>query len=112
MKLGHPLGGYLDGITIFSPTRQGAVGAATHVMGAAKTVKMVAVDDTSTAKPPLHFADASEPGKVLYIQQPKGLSSACFGGLMALRTSKLGAAGVVSKLQCTPLSALSHSLGR
>jgi regulator of RNase E activity RraA len=56
---------------------------------------MVAVADTTSPKSPVHFADANEKGKILYIQQPKGMKSACFGGLMALRSKYLGAAGVV-----------------
>lgn len=36
-----------------------------------------------------------EPGKIMYIQQPKDMYSACFGGLMGLRSKTLGAVGVV-----------------
>jgi regulator of RNase E activity RraA len=57
--------------------------------------KIVDAKDTTSPSSPVHFADANEPGKVMYIQQPKGLPSACFGCLMATRAKYLGAAGVV-----------------
>ncbi|KIW26958.1 hypothetical protein, variant [Cladophialophora immunda] len=65
------------------------------VFGAAVTVKMVEMSDRHAPRPPRHFADCNEAGKVMYIQQPKGLYSACWGGLMSTRAKHLGAAGVV-----------------
>jgi len=56
---------------------------------------MVDARDTSSPNPPKHFADSAEPDKIMYIQQPKDMYSACFGGLMATRLTKIGAAGVV-----------------
>lgn len=56
---------------------------------------MVDAKETSAPSPPKHFADAAEPGKIMYIQQPKDLYSACFGGLMATRAKMIGAEGVV-----------------
>ena len=57
--------------------------------------KMVDAKNTSSPKSPVHFVDANQTGKIMYIQQPKGLYSACFGGLMAMRSHTLGAAGIV-----------------
>ncbi|KAL1857005.1 hypothetical protein VTK73DRAFT_8153 [Phialemonium thermophilum] len=94
VKLKYPMGGYLDGISMWSPARQGT-GSAASIVGPAMTVKMVRVSDPSSARPPQHFADSVSAGEIMYIQQPQGLYSACFGGLMATRVSKLGAAGVV-----------------
>ncbi|OAA60304.1 Ribonuclease E inhibitor RraA/Dimethylmenaquinone methyltransferase [Niveomyces insectorum RCEF 264] len=94
VKLKYPMGGFLDGISMWSPARQGA-GSTASIIGPAMTVKMVRVADPSTAKPPKHFADSVSSGEIMYIQQPKGLHSACFGGLMATRLSRLDAAGVV-----------------
>src|SRR5690242_17376571 len=37
----------------------------------------------------------STPQSVVFISQPKGLISACWGGLMSTRAQKLGASGVV-----------------
>ncbi|KAJ9630845.1 hypothetical protein H2203_001370 [Taxawa tesnikishii (nom. ined.)] len=56
---------------------------------------MVNARDTTSPKSPIHFADANEAGKIMYIQQPADMYSACFGGLMATRSKHLGAAGVV-----------------
>jgi regulator of RNase E activity RraA len=96
VKLNYPLGGFLDGISIWSPRRQGDFGGeATSIIGEAITVKMVDATDTTSPKTPIHFADANESGKIMYIQQPRGLKSACFGGLMAARSKYLGASGVV-----------------
>jgi len=99
---------------MWSPERQGDLSAGNKLtIGEAVTVKvsfssqyiykiyiliylkMVEVNDTSSPKSPIHFADANEAGKIMYIQQPQGLYSACFGGLMGLRSRTLGAAGVV-----------------
>ena len=56
---------------------------------------MVESSDTTSRKLATHFADTNEAGKIMYIQQPPGMYSACFGGLMATRSKYLGAAGVV-----------------
>lgn len=96
VKLKYPFGGYLDGISMFSPTRQGYQNSTASIIGPAKTVKMVPAIDKTSPRPPVHFADANEPGKIIYIQQPRGMYSACFGGLMAKRTQTMQAGGVVS----------------
>ncbi|KAM5341195.1 hypothetical protein ACJ41O_015304 [Fusarium nematophilum] len=92
VKLKHPYGGFLDGIQMWSPAHRAGPGRA---IGQAVTVKMVSMSDTSTPRPERHFADCNEPGKIMYIQQPKGLYSACWGGLMSTRASVLGASGAV-----------------
>lgn len=56
---------------------------------------MVNANDSSSPKPSKHFADNNQPGKIMYIQQPKDMYSACFGGLMGTRAKYLGAAGIV-----------------
>lgn len=66
-----------------------------RTIGQAITVKMVNMNDTDAPKPERHFADCNEPGKIMYIQQPKGLYSACWGGLMSTRASALRAGGAV-----------------
>ena len=40
-------------------------------------------------------ADTVRPGTILFLSQPSGLYNACFGGIMATRTQKLGVGGVV-----------------
>lgn len=66
----------------------------TTIYGPAITVKMVESKSPGPS-PPMHFADANKKGHVMYIQQPKGLHSACWGGLMSTRAHKLGALGVI-----------------
>ncbi|KAH6880541.1 ribonuclease E inhibitor RraA/Dimethylmenaquinone methyltransferase [Thelonectria olida] len=89
VKLKYPYGGYLDGIRMFSP------GPDTRVMGHAVTVQMVEMSDKSAPKLDKHFVDHNEEGGIMYIQQPKGLYSACWGGLMSTRAKYLGAQAVV-----------------
>ena len=67
----------------------------TKILGPAVTVEMVHASDTSAPSPDTHFADANAPGAVMYIRQPDGLLSACWGGLMSTRAKFLGAAGVI-----------------
>lgn len=88
----YPYGGFLDGICVRSPGPQASGG---KIIGPAVTVKMVEMSDSASPRPSKHFADCNEPGKVMYIQQPKGLYSACWGGLMSTRAKYLGAEGVV-----------------
>lgn len=89
MKLKYPQGGFLDGLKMFSPGNPG------RYFGPAVTVKMVEASDTTAPKPERHFADCNEGGSIMYIQQPKGLPSACWGGLMSTRAKYLGAEAVV-----------------
>ena len=56
---------------------------------------MVPTADTASLKPSGHFVDFNEKNKIMFIAQPKGMYSACFGGLMAARAHHLGAAAVV-----------------
>lgn len=88
IKLKHPYGGFLDGLQMYSP------GSGTSIYGPAITVKMVETKSPGPT-PPIHFADANKPGHIMYIQQPKGLPSACWGGLMSTRAQKLGSLGTI-----------------
>ena len=67
----------------------------TRIFGPAYTVRMVRDSDKAAPNPPRHFADAIPKDSVVFVSQPKGLVSACWGGLMSTRAKKLGAAGVV-----------------
>ncbi|EEU35927.1 uncharacterized protein NECHADRAFT_49670 [Fusarium vanettenii 77-13-4] len=89
VKMKYPYGGFLDGIRIFSPDSQA------RIIGPAVTVKMVESSDKSAPALDKHFVDHNEHGGVMYIQQPKDLPSACWGGLMSTRAKFLGAKGVV-----------------
>ncbi|KAJ4178883.1 hypothetical protein NW767_014754, partial [Fusarium falciforme] len=92
VKLNYPYGGFLDGITMWSShMRSGS----TKIMGPVVTVKMVDTNNTTAPKPPRHLADCNTAGGIIYIQQPKGLYSACWGGLMSTRAKYLSAGGVI-----------------
>lgn len=65
------------------------------IAGQAVTVKMVGSSDKDSPSPSQHFVDSNQGDKIMYIQQPKGLYSACWGGLMSTRAKYLGAQGVV-----------------
>ncbi|KAH7123294.1 ribonuclease E inhibitor RraA/Dimethylmenaquinone methyltransferase [Dactylonectria estremocensis] len=82
-----PSVGSLDGIRVQSPTHS----AQTRIMGPAVTVKMVEMSNVNAPKLAAHFADCNEAGKIMYIQQPKGLYAVCYGGLMSTRAQHLGA---------------------
>ncbi|KAJ9150255.1 Trichothecene 3-o-acetyltransferase [Pleurostoma richardsiae] len=89
VRLKYPYGGFLDGIRMFSP------GSKARVSGPAITVQMVELSDNFSPSPEKHFADYNENGSIMYIQQPKGLPSACWGGLMSTRAKFLGAEATV-----------------
>lgn len=65
------------------------------IFGPAYTVRMVHASDKTSPTPSGHFADSIPSGSVVFISQPKGVISACWGGLMTTRAKCLGAAGVV-----------------
>lgn len=88
MKLKYPFSGFLDGIRMRSRSK-------TRITGPAVTAKIVEMSNTEAPKPTAHFADCNEAGKIMYIQQPKGLYAACWGGLMSTRAQHLGAKGVI-----------------
>lgn len=92
MRLNVRHGGYLSGLKMFSPT-QGA--DTSKILGPAYTVRMVPADDSTSPRPSKHFADAIPPRSVVFVSQPKGYISACWGGLMSTRAQKAGAAGIV-----------------
>ncbi|KAF9777110.1 hypothetical protein IL306_004622 [Fusarium sp. DS 682] len=89
VKLKYPKGGNLNGMRLRSVDSQ------TRIFGPAVTVKMVHANNTSAPKLDTHFVDHNVPGGVMYIDQPRSVPSACWGGLMSTRAKYLGAEGVV-----------------
>lgn len=77
---------------MFSPYQQAGT---TKLFGPAYTVQMVDANDTTSPKPSQHFVDGIKEGEVVFISQPKGFYSACWGGLMSTRAKYLGAQGVI-----------------
>ncbi|RGP63189.1 mitochondrial dna replication [Fusarium sporotrichioides] len=92
VKLKYPHGGFLDGIHMWSPRMRSC---STRIIGSAVTVKMVEASNNKAPKLARHFADCNRPNGIMYIQQPKGLYSACWGGLMSTRAKHIGAAGII-----------------
>jgi|SRR5687767_493780 len=92
VRLKVPFGGYLSGLKRFSPeTGSGK----SKIFGPAFTVRMVPDADQTSPRPERHFADAIPSGSVVFVSQPDGFVSACWGGLMSTRAKKAGAAGIV-----------------
>lgn len=60
------------------------------IFGPAHTVRMVAAADKIAPTPPIHFADSIPKDAVVFVSQPKGFISACWGGLMSTRARQLG----------------------
>jgi regulator of RNase E activity RraA len=77
---------------MFSPHQQSGE---TRLFGPAYTVQMVDANDTTSPKPSQHFVDGISKDEVVFISQPKGFYSACWGGLMSTRAKYLGAQGVI-----------------
>ena len=92
VKLKVPYGGYLHGLKMYSPLRQSGT---SKIFGPAYTVQMVDANDKTAPKPSQHFADGVTDGSVVFVSQPQGYYSACWGGLMSTRAKYLGAQGVV-----------------
>jgi regulator of RNase E activity RraA len=92
VRLKVPHGGYLSGLKMYSPQY---MSGPSKIFGPAYTVRMVPAADKTSPTPPKHFADAIPDGSVVFISQPKGLISACWGGLMSTRAQKSGASGVI-----------------
>ncbi|KAL3260931.1 hypothetical protein ABHI18_004203 [Aspergillus niger] len=91
-KLKHPHGGFLEGLTLYSPEYQAGE---TKIVGQAFTVKFVPKDDEAAPNLSGNYIDMVPPGAVIVISQPLPQVNAVYGGLMTLRAQALGAAGVV-----------------
>ncbi|GAQ46736.1 hypothetical protein ANI_1_1294144 [Aspergillus niger] len=91
-KLKHPQGGFLEGLTLYSPDYQAGE---TKIVGQAFTVKFVPKDDEAAPRLSGNYIDMVPPGVVIVISQPLPQVNAVYGGLMTLRAQAVGAAGVV-----------------
>ncbi|KAL3462655.1 ribonuclease E inhibitor RraA/Dimethylmenaquinone methyltransferase, partial [Aspergillus heterothallicus] len=91
-KLKHPNGGFLEGLTMYSPEFQAGD---TKIVGQAFTVKFVPKTDDVAPKLEGNYIDMIPRGAVVFISQPPPQVNAVYGGLMTLRAQALGAAGVV-----------------
>ncbi|KAL2203868.1 RraA-like protein [Sarocladium strictum] len=91
LKLKQSHGGFLPGLTMWSPERQAGD---TKIVGPAYTVKYVPIDDPAP-KHPTHYIDTIPEGAVVFISCPSHVSNACYGGLMSLRAKASKAVGSV-----------------
>lgn len=90
LKLKQPYGGFLAGISMWSPERQAGP---TKIVGPAYTVKYAWHSDPAP-KVPGHYIDGVPRGAVIFIASPP-TPNAVFGGLMATRAQYSGAVGTV-----------------
>ncbi|KAK7984053.1 hypothetical protein PG989_011455 [Apiospora arundinis] len=90
-KLNYRNGGFLPGLTMWSPQRQDGP---TKIVGPAYTVKYVPLDDPAP-KHPTHYIDSVPAGAVVFVSAPAGTPNAVYGGLMSTRARALGAVGSV-----------------
>ncbi|ETS78381.1 hypothetical protein PFICI_10443 [Pestalotiopsis fici W106-1] len=91
-KLGHVHGGFLEGLTMYSPQFQNGP---TRIVGPAMTVKFAPKSDQNAPKIQGNYIDQIPKGAVVFISQPAPHINACYGGLMSLRAKYLDAAGVI-----------------
>ncbi|KAI1424615.1 RraA-like protein [Xylaria sp. FL1777] len=90
-KLKYRNGGFLSGLTMWSPLRQDGD---TKIVGPAYTVKYVALDDPAP-KHPTHYIDHVPAGAVVFVSCPPKTPNAVYGGLMSTRAQALGAVGTI-----------------
>ncbi|ORY55294.1 ribonuclease E inhibitor RraA/Dimethylmenaquinone methyltransferase [Pseudomassariella vexata] len=90
-KLKYRNGGFLSGLTMWSPQRQDGP---TKIVGPAYTVKYVPLADPAP-KHPTHYIDSVPAGAVIFISCPPRTPNAVYGGLMSTRAQFLGAVGSV-----------------
>ncbi|KAH9985277.1 RraA-like protein [Xylariaceae sp. FL0662B] len=91
-KLGHVHGGFLEGLTMYSPQSQSGP---TKIVGPAMTVKFASKSEKDAPKLKGNYIDQIPSGAVVFISQPAPHINACYGGLMSLRAKTLGASGVI-----------------
>ncbi|KAI4224685.1 MAG: hypothetical protein LQ349_007193 [Xanthoria aureola] len=92
LKLKHPHGGFLTGLTMYSPNYPDD---STKIVGRAFTVKYIPRSEEAAVNLEGHYIDQVAPGSVVFISAPQGTVNALYGGLMSCRAQYLGAAGTV-----------------
>ncbi|KAI1462906.1 RraA-like protein [Daldinia caldariorum] len=90
-KLNYRNGGFLSGLTMWSPQRQDGP---TKIVGPAYIVKYVPLDDPSP-KHPTHYIDTVPKGAVIFVSCPPKIPNAVYGGLMSARALFRGAVGSI-----------------
>ncbi|KAK4129179.1 RraA-like protein [Parathielavia appendiculata] len=91
VKLKIHNGGFLPGITMWSPQRQDGD---TKIVGPAYTVQYAPKDD-ERPKWPSHYIDSVPAGAVVFVSCTPNTSNALYGGLMSTRAKASGAVGSI-----------------
>ncbi|KAK1027971.1 hypothetical protein LTR33_017414, partial [Friedmanniomyces endolithicus] len=91
-KLKVPHGGFLAGLTMWSPKRQDGP---TKVVGPAYTVRYVRKNYENEPQPSGHYIDSVPSGSVVFISAPARSINACYGGLMSTRAKNSRAVGTI-----------------
>ncbi|CAK4031968.1 4-hydroxy-4-methyl-2-oxoglutarate aldolase [Lecanosticta acicola] len=94
-KLKVPHGGFLPGLTMWSPKRQEG---STKIIGPAYTVKYVRNHyerEPKQSRGGGHYIDGIPQGAVVFISAPPKMINACYGGLMSTRAQFSGAVGTI-----------------
>ncbi|KAM7193856.1 RraA-like protein [Rhypophila sp. PSN 637] len=91
IKLKFRNGGFLSGLTMWSPERQNGP---TTIVGPAYTVQYVPLADPRP-KHPTHYIDSVPSGAVVFVSCPPKIPNAVYGGLMSTRARSSGAVGSV-----------------
>ncbi|KAK4196948.1 ribonuclease E inhibitor RraA/Dimethylmenaquinone methyltransferase [Triangularia verruculosa] len=91
IKLKYRNGGFLSGLTMWSPQRQDGD---TKIVGPAYTVEYVPLDDPRP-KHQGHYIDSVPAGAVIFVSCPPKIPNAVYGGLMSTRAKASGAVGSV-----------------
>lgn len=84
-------GGFLSGLTLWSPDRQSGP---TRIVGPAYTVQYAPLADPAP-KLPTHYIDGVPAGSVVFVSCPARTPNAVYGGLMTARARARGAVGSV-----------------
>ncbi|KAJ9144739.1 RraA-like protein [Coniochaeta hoffmannii] len=90
-KLKFRNGGFLSGLTLWSPQRQEGP---TKIIGPAYTVQYAPLDDPAP-KTPTHYIDSVPEGAVVFVSCPPNIPNAVYGGLMSARAQASKAVGSV-----------------
>ncbi|KAK4231152.1 RraA-like protein [Podospora fimiseda] len=91
IKLKFRNGGFLSGLTMWSPQRQDGP---TKIVGPAYTVEYAPLSDPRP-KYPTHYIDSVPAGAVVFVSCPPKIPNAVYGGLMSTRAKASGAVGSV-----------------
>lgn len=91
VKLKYRNGGFLSGLTLWSPERQAGD---TRIVGPAYTVKYAPLSDPAP-KLAKHYIDSVPAGAVVFVSCPAKTPNAVYGGLMTARAQASGAVGSV-----------------